>query len=637
MNAVRIRWWVSAAVTILFFILLPSYSFAEPQPAAEPIAEWEIQWTNDPDSSQMPRESANWVTVDSGEGIPDRPSNFTSMWIKFELPQIDAESGMLIEKMYGQSFEIFVDGASIHSYNRSNLHENNRFLLPLSAEDSGKTVMIFGKTHTASLGLYQQILVGDYQQMLTRYSKADLLDIVLGFAFLFMSAVMLICSVFLSKEQRKSWISLSLVILAIGVLIITYAPFLYIHYGEYGTLFLDLFDIALYLFIPSLTYFFESIFGAGPKGIVRKFRKFQIYYSCLCLAATIINDFTTYTYFGLYDLVTVTLVGLIALVQIILIISMSITYAVKGNKEAIIVSSGFGIFAAAAVGELFWYYMNDGHYKLYMWKWGMVGFILALLVLLGRRLAYNHRQVVKYSQELEVYNHQLQRSEKMEIISQLAASVAHEVRNPMQVTRGFLQLLGENAQLDRERNYLKLAIDELDRAASIITNYLTFAKPQLEEMTILNLHDELRQVEGIIVPLANLQGGKIQLSVPKHLFVEGNSSKFKQALINIIKNSIESLKGNGLIQLSAFEEGGEVILQIRDNGEGMDKEVLAKLGEPYFSNKTKGTGLGLMVTFRIIELMHGKLQFQSEKGVGTVAMLRFPSVSHETKNGVAFQ
>ncbi|MCQ6562723.1 HAMP domain-containing histidine kinase [Paenibacillus mendelii] len=613
--------------------MVPFYAYAESNLSTHSITNWEIQWTEDPDSTHLPQvnNAHDWIPVNSNDVIPDKPSNLASMWIKFQLPQINANSGILIEKLYGQHFEIFVDGTSIHSYSRANLHENNRFLLPLSPEDSLKTVLIFGKTHSASLGLYQQLLIGDYQQLLNKYTKADLLDIVLGFAFLFMAVVMLICSMFLSKEQRKSWISLSLVILAIGILIATYAPFLFMYYGEYGVVFLDLFDIALYLFIPSLTYFFEVIFGAGPKGIIRKFRKFQIYYSCFCLVATIVNDFTSYSYFGLYDLFTVTIVGLIGLLQFALIISRSIMFAIKGSKEAIIVSSGFGIFTAAGVGELILYFMNDGHYKFYMWKWGIVGFVLSLLVLLGRRLAYNHRQIVKYSQELEVFNHQLQRSEKMEIISQLAASVAHEVRNPMQVTRGFLQLLGENTRVDRERNYLKLAIDELDRAASIITNYLTFAKPQLEEMTTLNLHDELTQVEGIIVPLANLQGGKIQSSIPTDLFVEGNSSKFKQALINIIKNSIESLKGNGLIQLSAYEEHGEVIIQIRDNGEGMDKEILAKLGEPYFSNKTKGTGLGLMVTFRIIELMHGKLQFQSEKGVGTVATLRFPLVSPQIK------
>ena len=214
----------------------------------------------------------------------------------------------------------------------------------------------------------------------------------------------------------------------------------------------------------------------------------------------------------------------------------------------------------------------------------------------------------------------------MEVISQLAASVAHEVRNPLQVTRGFLQLMGDFTTAEKDHKYLKLAIEELDRAAAIITNYLTFAKPQLEEVSVLNLTDELLHVEAILVPLANQEGGKISMDLPDQLYMRGNASKLKQAFINIVKNSIEALEGRGDIRLWAYEEQGEAIVHIQDNGKGMEESMLKRLGEPYFSSHTKGTGLGLMVTFRIIELMEGKLEFKSELGVGTEAVIRFPIV-----------
>lgn len=178
----------------------------------------------------------------------------------------------------------------------------------------------------------------------------------------------------------------------------------------------------------------------------------------------------------------------------------------------------------------------------------------------------------------------------------------------------------------KEKGYMNMAIEELDRASNIITDFLTFAKPQLEHITSLNVCQELKQIEGILVPLANLQGGEITLEVPEDLYIEGNSSKFKQAFINIIKNSIEALDGQGQIRIWAYKEKNEVWIHIRDNGEGMETKELSKLGEPYFSTKTKGTGLGLMVTFRIIEVMHGRLEFKSEKGVGTEAIVRFPAI-----------
>ncbi|MNI90398.1 Sporulation kinase A [compost metagenome] len=86
------------------------------------------------------------------------------------------------------------------------------------------------------------------------------------------------------------------------------------------------------------------------------------------------------------------------------------------------------------------------------------------------------------------------------------------------------------------------------------------------------------------------------------------------------------MQGEGEIQIWAYEEKGKVHIHIKDTGEGMDAEVLARLGEPYFTNKTKGTGLGLMVTIRIIEVMEGSIKFASEKGIGTEVIIRFPKV-----------
>lgn len=106
----------------------------------------------------------------------------------------------------------------------------------------------------------------------------------------------------------------------------------------------------------------------------------------------------------------------------------------------------------------------------------------------------------------------------------------------------------------------------------------------------------------------------------------GSSAKFKQAFINIIKNSIEALQENGLIRVTAWQSQAHIMISVRDNGEGMDGSELARLGEPYYSNKIKGTGLGLMVTFRIIEAMEGTTEFQSEKGEGTEFIVKLPKV-----------
>jgi len=618
-----------AAALSLIFALLSFTPRAYGEPATTTLinafqVKWDYGHALMPDATKA-MEPGGWTAINMAEEKPVNPGEAVALWIRFDLPSLEDHSAILVDKLFGQRFKVFVSGEEIYDYKRNNLYEFHRIFLPLESEQSAQTMLLYAETMTGGVGIGEAPIIGDFQSLAAVYAKTDLLDIVLGFTFLCIAFVMLVCACFLNRGQLRSWLSLSLVILSIGIMIVTYCPFPFLFYGQYGKLYVLLFDLAMFSFMASLIYFFETMIGPGPYGIVRKFRKFMVIYAAIAVLFTVMNEVTSYHYYGLYYFVTASVIGVIAIVEILLIISLALTYAIKGNREALIMSVGFGIFAVIGIGELLWYYMADSQYGFYLWKWGLVAFIFSLIVLLGQRYVRIHEQVVKYSKDLEGYNHQLQRSEKMEVISQLAASVAHEVRNPLQVTRGFLQLLHEQDRSDKELNYLDLAIKELDRASTIITDYLTFAKPELEQVTVFNLTDELLHVESILAPLVNQQGGTMSMKVAKDLYVEGSSPQLKQALINMLKNSIESLHGNGEIELSACEEDGKIMIRIADNGEGMDEEMLVRLGEPYFSSKTKGTGLGLMVTFRIIELMKGELSFKSKRGVGTEATILLPA------------
>ncbi len=628
MKAVSKTMALSIILFSMAFVFFHTPLHGEREANAKMITEWQLKWdTGSTVGTETMYDPEGWIPLDSKHPITSKPGDVSSAWIKFRLPSLEWDNpGIFIEKIYGQHLEIFIDERKIYEYRRNYLYDINRVLLPLNRGDSEKTVYIKVETSTKRLGLQNVIRVGDYHELLPRYAKRDLFDIIFGSSFIFIAVVMLICSVFLNIAHFSSWASLCFAILSLGIMVITYSPFLYTFYGKYGQMYLNLFDLSLFVFLPSLTFFFEKIFGRGVFSIIARFRKFQIVYLFICVVCMLLNQLTAYAYNDVYFFISAIVLGCIMIVQFLLLAGVSVICAVRGNKDAIILSSGFALFALAGIAELVWFYLASTTYDFFLWKWGVVCFVFALIIVLGRRFAKNHEQVVKYSKELEMYNNQLQQSEKMEIISQLAASVAHEVRNPLQVTRGFLQLLGGNTASEKEKNYLNLAIAELDRAANIITDFLTFAKPQLEHVTVLNLAEELKHVEVVLVPLANLEGAKINLDIPPNLYIRGNSSKFKQAFVNMFKNSIEALKGQGQINIWAYEERDEVVIHIQDNGEGMDPKVLTRLGEPYFSNKTKGTGLGLMVTFRIIEVMGGKVQFKSEKGVGTEAVVRFPSV-----------
>ncbi|MCY9186282.1 sensor histidine kinase [Bacillus halotolerans] len=223
---------------------------------------------------------------------------------------------------------------------------------------------------------------------------------------------------------------------------------------------------------------------------------------------------------------------------------------------------------------------------------------------------------------------QLIHSEKMEIVSELAASVAHEVRNPLTVVRGFVQLLfnDEAFQNKSSADYKKLVLSELDRAQGIITNYLDIAKQQLYEKEIFDLSSLIRETSSLMISYANYKSVTVEADAEPDLLVYGDATKLKQAVINLMKNSIEAVPpGKGVIQVSAKRSGHMIVIKISDNGVGMTDHQMQKLGEPYYSLKTNGTGLGLTVTFSIIEHHHGTISFSSSFQRGTIVTIKLPA------------
>ena len=635
MKALPLYWPALLIIMAVLWLGAPAAALALPDqeggnqlPSSITIREWKMNWEKTISfTTQQAKRNPHWFHVNDSTPPTVIPEGVSSAWVRLQLPDLAWDhNGLYIERLYAQNVRVYVDHELLYEAERNHLYNVHRILLPLQPSQAGQELLIWMETATDQIGLDIPARIGDYEALMSNYVRSGLLDIILGSAFVFVAVVMMICLVFLQRDQFKRWLSLSLIVLTTGLMIISYSTYLYTFYPELGVYAFHFFDVSLLILLPSLTYFFEKMMEGRRLGFVTKFRKFQVGYSIFCGFSSVLNVLTDYNYYSLYYLVSVSMLGVTMLVQLSMLFGCSVYFAFKGNKVALIFSTGFMTFAMMGIVDLILFYISAGNYELVLWKWGLVCFVISLIIILGRRLASDHRQLITYSKELELFNNRLQRSEKMEIISGLAASVAHEVRNPLQVTRGFLQLLRESSS-DKDRHFMGLAIEELDRASHIITDFLTFAKPELDEVTVLNVALELKHIEGILRPLANLQGGTIRLDIPSQLYIQGNSSKLKQALINIIKNSIEALNGQGEITILAYKEKQEIVVRIKDDGEGMNESELAKLGEPYFSNKTKGTGLGLMVTFRIVEVMQGKLEFSSTKGVGTEAVLRFPSVS----------
>lgn len=221
---------------------------------------------------------------------------------------------------------------------------------------------------------------------------------------------------------------------------------------------------------------------------------------------------------------------------------------------------------------------------------------------------------------------ELQRAERMNAIGQLAASVAHEIRNPMTVVKGFLQLFHSKDDMTKEeKEYIQLMIEEMNRAETIINDYLSLAKPDLESATVMNCTEILQNVTELISSYALLNNNiTVNMECKGTYYSKGNTSELKQVLLNIMKNAVEAMKTEGVLSVKIFADDEYVHYEIKDTGIGMTPEELKRLGTPFYSLKEKGTGIGLMVCYQIIERMKGKIFVDSEKGKGSTFTIKIP-------------
>lgn len=218
---------------------------------------------------------------------------------------------------------------------------------------------------------------------------------------------------------------------------------------------------------------------------------------------------------------------------------------------------------------------------------------------------------------------EIQRAEKLNILGELAASIAHEVRNPLTVVKGFLQLM-QKEEKGRNFEYLSLVLSELGRAEGIISDYLNFAKPQYQKLEVLKLDHVVSEVTILLDSIALKNGVKIDCDLEENIYYQTDKNQLKQALVNLIKNAIEATSNGGNVFVKLAQEEEYILIIIQDNGKGMSKEQLSRIGTLFYTTKDKGTGLGTTVSIKIIESMNGRIEYKSEVNVGTEIQIILP-------------
>ena len=220
----------------------------------------------------------------------------------------------------------------------------------------------------------------------------------------------------------------------------------------------------------------------------------------------------------------------------------------------------------------------------------------------------------------------LRKSEKLAVVGQLSTAIAHEIRNPLTAMKGFMHLLKSTENKNNEY-YIDIVLSEIERIDSITNEFMVLAKPQALDIKTNDLNVLMRQIVMILQPQAMMNNIQITTeftSDTSFVLCEGN--QLKQVFINILKNAIEAspIGGEVLIQIEYIPDINQVNIRFIDYGCGIEKERLPYLGEPFYSIKENGIGLGLMICYKIIEKHQGKIFIESEVGKETTVNINLP-------------
>lgn len=252
----------------------------------------------------------------------------------------------------------------------------------------------------------------------------------------------------------------------------------------------------------------------------------------------------------------------------------------------------------------------------------------------NRKLEFSFKRNIIQNMNLAIFKdvterkeleERLRKSDTLHVVGELAAGIAHEIRNPMTALKGFIQLLKGSVEGDYAL-YFNVITSELKRIESIITEFLILAKPQAIMYEEKHVTQIMRDTIDLLNAQANLSNVQMQLDLIDDIppiYCEPN--QLKQVFINILKNAIEVMPdgGNIFVTIKALDQD-HVLISLKDEGIGMTEDKLKRLGEPFYTTKERGTGLGLMVSYKIIEEHQGEIMVESEEGKGTVFHITLP-------------
>ena len=232
--------------------------------------------------------------------------------------------------------------------------------------------------------------------------------------------------------------------------------------------------------------------------------------------------------------------------------------------------------------------------------------------------------ILKKGDDILKYHMTYKELEKEKQIRLSLFKITHEIKNPLAVCKGYLDMLNPNNKEQCNR-YVPIIKEEIDRTLLLLQDFLSVNKIKLD-IDILDINLLLEESLNSLQTLLKEKNIKLEFNEEEEIYINGDYNRLLQVIINIVKNSIESLEGreDGYISINTEMDSKNVYVYFKDNGMGISKENLEKIREPFFTTKIKGTGLGVSLSYEIIEAHNGKISYESEYGSGTTVTIKIP-------------
>ncbi len=241
-------------------------------------------------------------------------------------------------------------------------------------------------------------------------------------------------------------------------------------------------------------------------------------------------------------------------------------------------------------------------------------------------LEESYKKLQAQSERIIAIEEQLRRSEKLSTLGEMAAVLAHEIRNPLGSIRGTAEILRDDYRPgDSKYEFIEIQIKETERLNHVVEDFLRMARQQPVELRDCSIREELETIVTLVAKDARQRGVSLKFEPNgEQGGIRGDGEKLRQAFLNIIINALQATPQGGLVSivLNKVESGFEI--RFNDNGSGIAQENLQRIFEPFYTTKSDGTGLGLAVTRKIVEAHGGKLDIESEPGSGTTVSVSLP-------------